>query len=225
MTDLYESSEHFYTEWCNGHPGRKPEINFEYVAQRLNAVESGRTKLRACILLTAVRGATASRTIRTTEEDSGMESSPPSKMAKTEEIDVATRGLPVPPEQMAPLVRPPGMPPLMPPEGSVTVQPPAGESTATYEVEPPLPPPGEPPLYASRPPPPPAGPPPGTAEASIYGKPQPPLPASSHKGFDLGFQMSKNCQVTKLDQLFSRGLKKGPKIKVRLLIQIFEFPL
>ena len=121
-------------KWCNEHPGRKPEIILEYVAQRLNAVESGRTKLRACILLTAVRGAIASRTNRTTEEDSYMESSPPSKMTKIEEIDVEMRGPPVPPEQMAPLVRPPGMPPMMPPEGLLTVQTPAGGSTAITNV-------------------------------------------------------------------------------------------
>ena len=47
LDDLYTCSEHFYVNWCAEHPGQKPELNVEYLAQRSDAVESGRTKLRA----------------------------------------------------------------------------------------------------------------------------------------------------------------------------------
>ncbi|MFM7989192.1 MAG: hypothetical protein ACKPKO_58750, partial [Candidatus Fonsibacter sp.] len=41
LRDLYECSEHFCTTWCSTHPGKKPDVNFEYMARRSNAVESG----------------------------------------------------------------------------------------------------------------------------------------------------------------------------------------
>ena len=64
LTDLHQCSEYFYTTWCAEHPGRKPEINFNYLVQRRMAVDSGRSKLRACILLAEVKGVLASSTVR-----------------------------------------------------------------------------------------------------------------------------------------------------------------
>ena len=89
LNDLYTCSEHFYTTWCETHPGQKPELNLEYLVQRSNAVESGRTKLRACILPTEVKKALASSLVRKTVEHPFPPlppplSLPPTKMAKIE---------------------------------------------------------------------------------------------------------------------------------------------
>ncbi|MFM7984296.1 MAG: hypothetical protein ACKPKO_33730, partial [Candidatus Fonsibacter sp.] len=65
---MYECSEHVYVDWCAEHPVRKPEINFEYLVQRNAAVESGRTKLRACIWLTEVKMAIATSTVRKADD-------------------------------------------------------------------------------------------------------------------------------------------------------------
>ena len=85
LIDLHQCSEYFYTTWCAEHPGQKPDVNFDYLAQRNNAVDSGRTKLRACILLPEVKVALASSTVGRPDESS---LPPPANMAKIEEKDV-----------------------------------------------------------------------------------------------------------------------------------------
>ena len=45
LTDVYDCSEHFHTTWCRGHPGKSPDLNFDYLARRADAVETGRPKL------------------------------------------------------------------------------------------------------------------------------------------------------------------------------------
>ena len=89
LNDLYTCSEHFYTTWCDAHPGQKPELNVEYLVQRSDAVESGRTKLRACILLTEVKKALAASFVRKTAEHPfpplpPPEALPSAKLAKIE---------------------------------------------------------------------------------------------------------------------------------------------
>ena len=89
LNDLYTCSEHVYTTWCDEHPGQKPELNVEYLVQRGDAVESGRTKLRAYILLTEVKKALAASLSRKAAEQPFLPLPPPetllpAKLAKIE---------------------------------------------------------------------------------------------------------------------------------------------
>ena len=91
--DLYECSEHFYTTWCKEHPGKKLEMDFDYLGKRAAAVESCRTKLRGCIMIAEI-----AITLRKEAEAEAAETTePPANVARVE-----------------PVVRPPGMPPMMP---------------------------------------------------------------------------------------------------------------
>ena len=51
LRDLYECSEHVWVSWSRGHQGKKWELDFDYLGRQAAAVESGRTKLRGCIMV------------------------------------------------------------------------------------------------------------------------------------------------------------------------------
>ena len=51
LTDMYERSDHYYTEGCQVSPGKALELNFADLARRNDTVESGRAKLRGHILI------------------------------------------------------------------------------------------------------------------------------------------------------------------------------
>ena len=143
LDDLYTSSEHFYVKWCAEHPGRKPDLNVEYLAQRSDAVESGRTKLRAYILLNEVQRSLASGLVRkgavqafppvppTKALDPAVAAKVEAKLEQQDvEMEVASASASVPKASsivkgliqtydkklrfVEPVNRPPGMPPMMP---------------------------------------------------------------------------------------------------------------
>ena len=104
LTDLYECSEHYYARRCKTQPGMALELNFEFMARRSDAVESGRTKLRGCVLISEV-AATIKQTVKKQEQEAaapvaamegGEVTAPPAKVAS---VDL--------------LIRPPGRPPMM----------------------------------------------------------------------------------------------------------------
>jgi hypothetical protein len=39
LTDVHDCSEHFYMTWCRGQPGKSPDVHFEFLARRADAVE------------------------------------------------------------------------------------------------------------------------------------------------------------------------------------------
>ena len=130
-------------------------LNLEYLVQRSNAVESGRTKLRACILLTEVKKALASSLVRKTAEHPFPPLPPPLTLppanmakieAKVEQQDEEMGVTPIPKapglikglielsnlasRYVEPLNRPPGMPMWMKPGSFPTAQTPAGGSAS-----------------------------------------------------------------------------------------------
>ena len=59
LTDVYDCSEHFHTTWCRGHPGKSPDLNFDYLARRADAVETGRLEVSTVIMFCATFGLSA----------------------------------------------------------------------------------------------------------------------------------------------------------------------
>ena len=54
LRDLYECSEHVYTEWCKAHLGTALDQNFDLLARRADAIEISRSTLRGYVLVSAV---------------------------------------------------------------------------------------------------------------------------------------------------------------------------
>ena len=99
LRDPYACSEHVYVTWSKEHPGKKFELDFDYLGRRAAAVEPCRTKLRGCIMVADI-----ALTLRQkTKSEIKDPAEPPAKVARVE-----------------PVIRPPGMPPLMPTYTSAT---------------------------------------------------------------------------------------------------------